>query len=100
MRAMPVCIGGNSPVSKKVLATTLSLPQKSILEKHGGRTHPRMDHAQASIENAAVQQIIAPESEGRPQRHIAPGGAPPLRRQISRAHPAVGDDFVELVPQI
>src|SRR6266498_1564269 len=71
IRAMPVCIGGNSPVRRKVLATALSFPQESILKEHRRRTHPSVNHTEPSVQDAAVEDIITPKPEGRPQRHIA-----------------------------
>src|SRR3954471_2055177 len=97
---MPVCIGGNSPVNRKVLATPLSLPQKSILEEHRRRTHAGVDHAEAAIEDAAVQNVVPPEPERGAQREIAPRGVPALRGEIGRAHFAVGNDLVEVMSQV
>src|SRR5437867_11883415 len=99
MRATPVCIGGNSSVSKNVLGTVLlsSLPQECVLQEHTRGTDPGVNHADPPIEHAAVQQVLAPETRRRTQRQIAPRGAPARGRQVVGAHTAVGDQLVEMV---
>src|SRR5258706_14304872 len=52
---MPVCIGGNSPVRRKVLATPFALPEESVLEDHGLCTHPGVNHTEPAVEDAAAE---------------------------------------------
>src|SRR5213083_2855235 len=96
---MPVCIGGNSPVRRKVLATTRSLPQESILEEHRRRTHPRVNHAEPAVEHAALEHVITPKAEGRPERDVAKGRPPALCREVGSAHPTVGNELVQVMSQ-
>src|SRR5258706_5464527 len=97
---MPVCIGGNSPVRRKVLATPFELPEKSIREEHGRCTHPGVNYAEPAVEEAAVKDIVAPKPEGRPQREIAERRPPTFGGEIDRARAAVGDDLVEVMSQV
>src|SRR5258706_1223345 len=102
MRATPVCIGGNSSVSKNVLGTALlsSLPQECVLQEHTRGADAGVNHAEPPIEHAAMQQVLTPEARRRAQRQIAPRGAPAAGRQVVGTHAAVGDQLVEMVAQI
>src|SRR6267378_4463838 len=97
---MPVCIGGNSPVRRKVLATALSFPQESILKERRRRTHPGVNQSEPTIEDAAVEDILAPKPEDGPQRYVAKRRPAPLSRQIGGAHPALRDDLIQVMPQV
>src|SRR6266480_7959473 len=97
---MPVCIGGNSPVRRKVLATARSFPQESILEEHRRRTHPRVNHAEPAVEHAALEYVIAPKAKGRPERDVAKGRPPALCREVGGAHPTVGNELVQVMSQV
>src|ERR1044072_3853513 len=100
IRAIPVCIGGNSPVSRKVLATSLLLPQEGILEEHGRRTHAGVNDAEAAVEDAALQDVVPPKTKRRSQRQIRPARALAARREIVGADLRPRDELVDMVAEV
>src|SRR2546427_5146492 len=81
MRAIPVCIGGNSSVSRKVLVidAALQLPQAGILEKHAHGGEPAENDAVPPFKEPQLQDVGPEKCERRPHQQGAhPSPAPPL----------------------
>src|SRR3989442_14679317 len=74
-RAIPVCTGGNSSVSRKVLgiAAGLQLPESGVLEEDADGGEPPQHRAAPALQKPSLQQLGPEEGERRPQ----PQGAQP-----------------------
>src|SRR3989442_4425236 len=75
-RAIPVCTGGNSSVSRKVLgiAAGLQLPESGVLEEDADGGEPRQHGAAPSLQKPSLQHRGPEEGERRPQQQ---GAQPP-----------------------
>src|SRR6266566_210254 len=102
MRAMPVCIGGNSPVSRKVLAIDpmLQIPQPDVLEEHTHRRQPAQHGATPTIEQTEPQEIHAEEARGRPHQNIREVRSAAALGQFFRAPGGVAIQLFEVMRQI
>src|SRR5204863_617413 len=74
-RAIPVCTGGNSSVSRKVLGIVagggLQLPESGVLEEDADRGEPRQHGAAPALQEPALQHVGPEEGERRPQQQVA-----------------------------
>src|SRR5207245_244904 len=102
MRAMPSCIGGNSPVSRKVLAidSMLQIPQPDVLEEHTHRRQPAQHGAPPTIEKTEPQDIHAEKARGRPHQNISEVRAAAALGQFFRTPGGVAIQLFEMMRQI
>src|SRR6266705_2571034 len=102
MRAMPVCIGGNSPVSRKVLAmdSVLHIPQPDVLEEHTHRRQPAQHGAPPTIEQTEPQDIHAEKARGRAHQNVSEVSAAAALGQFFRAPGGVAIQLLEVMRQI
>src|SRR5712671_8088360 len=59
-----------------------------------------MNDAEPAVENAAIEHVLAPKPKRGPQRDVAEGRAASRGSEIRGTHPAIGDEFVQVMSQI
>src|SRR5256885_16495525 len=98
-RAIPVCTGGNSSVSRKVLgiAAGLELPESGVLEEDADGGEPRQHGAPPAFPGPALQHV-GPEEGERPPPH--PAAAPRAAAASRRGPPAPPGAKPERAPAV
>src|SRR5437867_2173809 len=99
---MPVCIGGNSPVNKNVLAIAfvLELPQADVFQEHTHRSQPRQHRSAPAVEDAESQNVHTEEAGRWTEYDVPQMGPAAALGQLFGAPRSVAVQFFEVVREI